>query len=486
MNTQRPYPFDAFFCMTRDAALEVQRNLQAPDALIGNSFLTAMSIACQGNVDVQLPSGQVRPVSLDIMTIADSGERKTATDSLVCAPIYKFDADNAKLAKGSRLLYGSMLRLWENTESMILRRLARSIQTGSVEDEEAYRRELVAHVAGKPESPVSMRLIHQNITERPLMKSLQGDGRSAAILSDEGDIVLRGGAMQKLGMLNKMFDGPATLSLDRVDESITINNPRLTISFMVQERIFSAFMQKRGDAVRASGHLARYLVAWPASTQGFRFMSLEEPSWVYLPGFHERALELLTEYRSRIESGAPARTVLSFTTEATEHWVRMQNQGEARVAPGGDLFSVRDFVSKSMEIASRVAAILHYFSGQAGSAISLETLNRAMDLVGWHFDEFIRLFGEQAQVPQYVSDASSLGSYLWRQYVRHGHMSVLRNEVRKRGPLRDHSRFEAALHHLCCQRAISHRYEPAPRGKGRWWIDIAPGVPYQPWQPGQI
>ena len=476
MNTQRPYPLDAYYCTARDAAREVQRNLQAPDALIGSSFLTAMSIVCQGNIDVQLPTGQVRPVSLDIMTIADSGERKTATDTLVCAPIYKFDADNAKSIEGTRLLYGSMLRLWENTENLILRKLARAMQTRSAEDEEACRQELVAHVAGKPEKPISTRLIHQNITERPLMKSLQGDSRSAAILSDEGDIILRGGAMQKLGMLNKMFDGPATLSLDRVDESITINNPRLTISFMVQERIFSAFMRRRGEAVRASGHLARYLVAWPASTQGFRFMSLEEPSWVYLPGFHERVLELLTEYRSRIESGVPVRTVLSFTMEATEHWVRMQNRGEAQVAPGGDLFSVRDFVSKSMELASRVAAILHYFSGQAGTAISLETLNRALDLVGWHFDEFIRLFGEQAQVPQFVTDASSILSHLSKHYVRHGLRNALRNDVRKRGPVREQGRFEAALQHLCYQGAISLGYEPAPRGKGRNWIHIAPGV----------
>lgn len=476
MNTQRPYPLDAFYCTTRDAAREVQRNLQAPDALIGNSFLTAMSIACQGNIDVQLPTGQVRPVSLDIMTIADSGERKTATDSLVCAPIYKFDADNAESLEGSRRLYGSMLRLWENTESMILRKLARSMQTGSTEDEAALRQELIAHVSGKPEKPFSTQLIHQNITERPLMKSLQGDGRSAAVLSDEGDIVLRGGAMQKLGTLNKMFDGPRSLSLARVDDSITINNPRLTISFMVQERIFSAFMRKRGEAVRASGHLARYLVAWPASTQGFRFMSLEEPSWVYLPGFHDRVLQLLTEYRSRSESRAPVRTVLSFTTEAMEHWVRMQNRGEARVAPGGDLFSVRDFVSKSMEIASRVAAILHHFSGQAGTAISLETLNRALDLVGWHFDEFIRLFGEQAQVPQFVADASSIWSHLVQNYVRHGRMSALRNSVRKGASVREQGRFEAALQHLCYQGAITLGYEPAPRGKGRHWIHIVPGV----------
>ena len=92
----RAYPIHAMYKAIRDAILEVRRNLQAPDALIASSFLTAMSIACQGDADVELPTGQVRPLSLDVLVIADSGERKTATDSIVCAPIYSHDEKMAQ------------------------------------------------------------------------------------------------------------------------------------------------------------------------------------------------------------------------------------------------------------------------------------------------------------------------------------------------------------------------------------------------------
>lgn len=56
----RLYPTHAFYNGIRDALREVQFNLQAPEALIGGSFLTAMSIACQGDVNVELPTGQIR------------------------------------------------------------------------------------------------------------------------------------------------------------------------------------------------------------------------------------------------------------------------------------------------------------------------------------------------------------------------------------------------------------------------------------------
>lgn len=92
----RSYPIHAMYSAIRDAILEVQHNLKAPDALIAGSFLTAMSIASQGDVDVELPTGQLRPVSLDVLVIADSGERKSATDSIVGAPIYEHDEKVAR------------------------------------------------------------------------------------------------------------------------------------------------------------------------------------------------------------------------------------------------------------------------------------------------------------------------------------------------------------------------------------------------------
>ncbi|MBS7459043.1 DUF3987 domain-containing protein [Coralloluteibacterium stylophorae] len=196
----RAYPIAALYSVIRDAVLEVQRNLQAPDALIAGSFLTAMSVACQGDADVVLPTGQVRPVSLDVLVIADSGERKTATDSIVCAPIYAHDEEMAQKHNTALLTYKADRRFWEAQDAAIQRKIAKALNRG--EDIEHLRVELIKHGEHEPSKPVRARIVHQNITERPLMEAMQGNGKSIAILSDEGEVVLKGGAMSKLGTLD--------------------------------------------------------------------------------------------------------------------------------------------------------------------------------------------------------------------------------------------------------------------------------------------
>lgn len=212
MNTPylpRAYPIHAMYSVIRDAILEVQHNLKAPDALIAGSFLTTMSIASQGDVDVELPTGQIRPVSLDVLIIADSGERKSATDSIVGAPIYEHDEKVARDHVQAVLAHKADRRLWDAKEASLQRKVAKALDNGTDDDIEQLREELIRHGAREPARPVLSRIVHQNITERPLMESMQGDGKSIAILSDEGEIVLKGGAMNKLGTLN---NGPASLS----------------------------------------------------------------------------------------------------------------------------------------------------------------------------------------------------------------------------------------------------------------------------------
>lgn len=474
MNPQYPYPIDSLYSLISDAAREVRDNLKAPDALIGNSFLTAMSIACQGEIDVELPTGQIRPVSLDIITIADSGERKTATDSIVCAPIYAHDEAQSHRYAEAQLEYQADLRFWKACDASIQRKIVKSID--SSKDADHLRRELVAHGKHRPSKPVHSRIVYQNITERPLLNALQGDGKSVAILSDEGEIILKGGAMNRMGTLNKAWDGANRLTFDRADESIAVTNPRLTISLMAQERVFSDFLEKRGQLARSNGHLARYLIAWPKSTQGFRFMSLQEPVWASLSAFHRRVSALLEQTNTRRATGDLGRKVLTFSGAAKELWVQAQNDVEFRLRAGGDYVSIRDFASKSMEIASRVAGILSYFGEQSGDTISVDTLKRALDIVRWHTAEFLRLFGDQATPPQRVKDTEALQTYLTNKYWQRGQWKALWNDIRKYGPIRRQDRFEAALNELSLSGAVNVMYEStSPRHRPR--RIVTPGNP---------
>jgi putative DNA primase/helicase len=58
-------------------------------ALCSNSVLAAVTLAAQPHVNVELPigRGEIKPVSLYFITIGQSGERKSATDSQMMSSI---------------------------------------------------------------------------------------------------------------------------------------------------------------------------------------------------------------------------------------------------------------------------------------------------------------------------------------------------------------------------------------------------------------
>lgn len=472
MNMMPPpanYPIEAFHAVVRDAIWEVQEQVQAPDALIAGSTLTAMAIACQANVDVMLPSGLRRPTGLFMALIGQSGERKTTVDDLISAPIYAHDQKHADSDADMQAHYRASLRLWQATDNALQRKIDKAAK--GTADLKQYLDELVEQERREPNRPVPKQIIYQSITERPMLEALHGHGKSIAILSDEGEVVLKGGAMRKMGSMNKAWDGKP-LSLDLVDVRVRIVDPRLTISFMVQEQVIEEFLGKRGRIARGSGHLARYLIAWPASTVGFRKMKLGDHAWMHLPALHERITELLDEADLR-RANNQARTLLEFCTEAKELWVESQNWIEQGMRPGGRFYSIKDFASKMLELAGRVAAILHHFNRLEGP-ISRETLERALTIVGWHLDEFNRLFGDANCTPQIEQDVEYLGDYLLKRHWRRGEAQAYWNEVRTHCKLRDQLRFEAALRRLELQGVVEVAMDYTGSGRGKRVIILNP------------
>lgn len=77
-----PYPANALPPLLRDAVREAQAFVQAPTALVACSALAALSLAAQGLVNVRRDHQLVGPVSLYLLAVADSGERKTTCDSI--------------------------------------------------------------------------------------------------------------------------------------------------------------------------------------------------------------------------------------------------------------------------------------------------------------------------------------------------------------------------------------------------------------------
>ena len=82
-----PFPVDALGDVLAPAARAINDHVQAPVATCGQSTLAAVTLAVQAYANVELPTSHAKPLSNYFVTVAGTGERKTAVDheALWCA-----------------------------------------------------------------------------------------------------------------------------------------------------------------------------------------------------------------------------------------------------------------------------------------------------------------------------------------------------------------------------------------------------------------
>jgi len=104
-----PFPVDALSDVLRTAARAIHDRVQAPIAIGGQSVLAAAALACQGYADIVLPigPGRARPVSLFRVSVAASGERKSACDAEAMWPIRRREAVLREKYQEDNLAYGN-------------------------------------------------------------------------------------------------------------------------------------------------------------------------------------------------------------------------------------------------------------------------------------------------------------------------------------------------------------------------------------------
>ena len=448
------YPLETFHHVAREAGLELLRNVQVPDAMVGMGLINAISMACQGLIDVKLPTGQIKPVTQNLMLVAESGERKSTVFELLQAPFRDADTKAMAAFKQQTVAYEIDYGLWTAKMKGLRSAISKTVAGGkSVEALEAQLKEFSEK---KPLQPRLRCFLRQDITAKAIMEAVQGDGESIAITTDEGHMLFKSEAMANVGLLNRLWDSPGMMPLDRADnEHLIAMNPRVSVSIMTQYEPLKQFLNRRGSVAKGSGHWARYLVAWPRSMMGYRRIEDVEPVWEHLPAFHDRISELLYKYKELSALGVITREVVSFSIDARARWVELASETESLLRDGEYLSDINDFAAKIMEIVARLAASMQYFSGEGGD-ITLDTINRAFDIVRWHVEEYKHLFSPAFVVSQDQADAQALDRYLYAKWWRgiYSDTYVPKNQVLRCGPVRNRARLNAAISILEGQGAI--------------------------------
>ncbi len=429
----------------------IEGETQAPIGLIASSVLGVMGLACQDTFDVQPKDNLQHPVSLFIIAIAESGERKTSIDRLLMKPVHALESQLNQEFTELQKSYQREIAVWQVKERAVEKVLSKAAEKGG--DTEAYEEAWHQCQERKPIAPTRRRLLFSDVTSAAIKQELGKGWPSLAVMSDEASGLLTGGVL-KDPAINSLWSGQP-ISVERVSSGgFKLEDCRLGLMLMLQPGLFASFLERQGEHVRSSGFLARCLMCAPQSTQGQRFNGdLRYRAAGALEIFHRRVEELLKGGFKRRESGKE-RKCLRFSPEASVRWRQQFTHIESRIGPLGNLKEYRDYASKFMEHVSRIAAVIEGVVYPDAEQISDHTMYAAIAVAHWYFDHFIKqmkMLDKQVE----PSNADLLLAWLARN-VGLNSRALKKNDIRQFGPnkLRHKHSLDAALTELIMRGCI--------------------------------
>jgi len=445
-----PYPLEALPLLMREAVREVQAFVQAPAALVGASALAALSLAAQGSANVRRDHQLVGPVSVYLLSVADSGERKTTCDVMFGTSLREWEIERRQELAPELNRNEAALAIFEAKKAGILDAIKLKRRRG--EDASARERELQELIHDAPEPMRVPRLLYADATPEALAFSLASGWPSGGVLSAEAGAVFGAHSMgqdsilRNLALLNVLWDG-GEMAIDRRSKpSFRLRGRRLTFGLMVQPDALRGFLDRAGSLPRGTGFLARFLVAWPASTQGSRRYRQAPSSLPGVESFGRRIRELLQEPLITDEHGCLTPTVLELSPAARSEWINLHDCVEDELGTRGEFRDIRDVAAKAAENVARLAALFHVLEHGPAGTIGTAPVDAAGSIVLWHLSEARRLLRD-LDTPPILAAAIKLDRWLCNEAATTESGRASTRRIFQYGPscVRDSQAFKAAM-----------------------------------------
>jgi hypothetical protein len=379
--------------------------VQAPLALCGQSVLAAASLAAQPHADVSI-DGRRHPLSLWAITIAESGERKSAVDRIALERLVEHErAEIERLAIEQRQ-YEIALSVYERATRDARRANSGSVTPSSIQD-------AVATCGPPPVPPPSGILICREPTIEALQRIYLTGVGSLGLLADEGAEWLGGHAMSRdhrlrtVGALSTLWDMGRSDRIRVGDGAAKIYGRRLAMHLMIQPVVAERMLSD--SLLVGQGFLARALVTWPETTAGTRmYREADASSDPRLRCYHARMHALLSlprrERDGRLGELDPA--PLELAPDAKQAWIAAHDDIERAMSPGAAYSSIRPWASKGAEQVLRIAGVLSLVDEPSGE-IRVLAIEAATALVIYYLGEAVRLVGTTT-VPDMIRHAEAI------------------------------------------------------------------------------
>lgn len=433
---------------------------KAPYEMILLIALIAVSTVTQGLCDVQRPVGGKTSLSLFALLIARSGERKSA----VITHFFRLVREAEFLAEKEYLerihKWKRKIHIWEIHHKELKKKLSEAIQERLTEDlsghdqtsDEIERAQdlLDTHLEEQPPKPRKLQFLYEDSTYQALLQGIHEKFKNVCVLADEGTRALDGLVTPGLSALNSSYSRLPLNVERRTSESYTLWEQRIAFLLSIQPGPFEEY-RERTDKAKKAGLWARTLVCGPHTTIGLRESSAAKP----LPEnqeYQRRFGKLIDKNLKFAKQPDRPRHLLEFEENAEDFYIRIANEIEFHMRPGGLYEHATDHASKLMENITRIAANLHVINKCDGK-ISCKTLDIAVHIGVAFSREYMNVFDAP---PQHVSDANLLNYWLTERIRMPGIRFISKRALRNFGPsaMRKRGRYQDAIEYLECNGQI--------------------------------
>lgn len=399
------YPAEALGPVLGEAARAITQHVQVALGIVGQSVLAAAALVAQQHVNVARGKIGTGPVSLYCLSVAESGDRKSATDRLALQPVREFEEARRVEQKIELKRYHSNLAAWEARANSIKRSFTpKGAKAMSEPDEQRMAAVLMEHETKKPTPPPRASITFAEPTPEAIWRHFQQGLAGAGLFSDEAISFFNGHGMtaeakgRMIGCLSQLWDGSALQRTRAAEgESGDMDNRRLSTHLMVQPIVSADVLAD--PLLLGQGFLARFLVCQENSIAGTRFLAKRDANigaedYPAITNYWSRLSELLaTSPEIDEETGGLVLRTLDITGEAYGTWVALHDGIEQQLTPGGKFVDIKAFASKAAENAARIAAVMAYVEGEE---ITVEHIRRSGRLVAYYLESMAIRTGEAA------------------------------------------------------------------------------------------
>lgn len=428
---QADYPLAALGPIMEPITRAIASNVQVSIPLAVQSVLAVASLTAQRFADVQPPyfNAKTIPCCDYFLTIAESGERKSAVNNAALAPFvkwqtflaerYEYDLDEYRVSKGA---YDKLVTKAEGK--------AKTVQEA---------REAIAAIGDAPKPPLSPSIILNEPTMEGFLKSANTSHAGRAIITDEAGAFLGGHSMTSekkqytVTTLSKLWDASAIVMSRVGRETPPIRHKRLTMHLMGQSVVINPLLAD--PLAQGQGFLARFLTVSAPPRAGFREIRTRATAADYhaLNAWTEHIYGILSSRTAHMQNGTENELkplVLRLNDEAFEAWRDYAEAVEKAQRPEGKYTAIKPFASKAAEHALRLAGIFTVIEKEEGhSYIDGEIMRRAVELAAFYADEHLRLVEQCSADPQ-LSAATKLIEWI----KSNRGLFVYKNDIRQSGP----------------------------------------------------